>query len=195
LLAQLRQITEDELGMDALVEVHTKEEMRRALAIGARLIGVNNRNLKTFAVSLETSVELARESIGGALLISESGLEKPDDLNRLQQLGYRGFLIGESLMRAEAPDIALRALLDNIERYDVRPVLKILRDSDGRRRVDIFRRPNGTFGFEELRWFAEEQAWVPVGRYSESFNPSLDQAESEARHRVQWLSAGDPADN
>jgi indole-3-glycerol phosphate synthase len=113
-LARLRQITEDELGMDALVEVHTKEEMRRALAIGARLIGVNNRNLKTFAVSLETSVELARESLGGALLISESGLVKPDDLRRLRQLGYRGFLIGESLMRAAAPDIALRTLLDNI---------------------------------------------------------------------------------
>ena len=111
LLAQLRQITEDELGMDALVEVHTREEMRRALAIGARLIGVNNRNLKTFAVSLETSVELASNAPVDVTLVSESGLNTPEDLQKLKTLGYKGFLVGESLMQARRPDERLRMLI------------------------------------------------------------------------------------
>jgi indole-3-glycerol phosphate synthase len=111
LLAQLRHLTEDELGMDALVEVHTEEEMRRALAIGARLIGVNNRNLKTFNVSLETSVELARHAPVDATLVSESGLHAPEDLKRLKTLGYKGFLVGESLMQARRPDERLRLLI------------------------------------------------------------------------------------
>jgi indole-3-glycerol phosphate synthase len=110
-LTHLRAITEDELGMDALVEVHTKEEMRRATSCGAKLIGVNNRDLRTFDVSLETSVALAREAPAGAVLISESGLNTADDLRSLYKLGYKGFLIGESLMHAKRPDIALRALL------------------------------------------------------------------------------------
>jgi indole-3-glycerol phosphate synthase len=110
-LARLLNITEDELGMDALVEVHTGEELRRASRCGAKLIGVNNRNLHTFAVSLETSVELVEYAPTGALLISESGLRTHADLSRLHSLGYRGFLIGETLMRAERPADALRALL------------------------------------------------------------------------------------
>ncbi len=64
---------------------------------------------------------------------------------------------------------------------------KTLPDSHGLRRVDLFRRPNGTYGFEELRWLDEEQAWIPAGRYSESFTKSLEDAESEARARVEWL--------
>jgi indole-3-glycerol phosphate synthase len=110
-LARLRTVTEDELGMDALVEVHTAEELRRAARCGAKVIGVNNRNLHNFEVSLETSVELAAEAPPEALLVSESGLSTNADLRRLKALGYNGFLIGENLMRAERPAEALRLLL------------------------------------------------------------------------------------
>ena len=109
-LWQLRRVAEDELGMDALVEVHTSEEMKRAVASGATLIGVNNRDLRTFEVSLQTSLSLAREATSEALLISESGLRGPDDLRRLREAGYHGFLIGETLMRAGDPEQALRDL-------------------------------------------------------------------------------------
>jgi indole-3-glycerol phosphate synthase len=107
-LVRLRRITEDELGMDALVEVHTREEMDRAVKSGAKIIGVNNRNLGTFAVSLETSVRLAPIADSNILLVSESGIESGTDLRRLYDLGYRGFLIGESLMRADDPQRVLR---------------------------------------------------------------------------------------
>ena len=110
-LAHLRHVTEDELGMDALVEVHTSAEMKRALASGAKLIGVNNRDLRTFNVSLETSIELAREAPPGVVLVSESGLNTSDELRRLQSHGYKGFLIGESLMRAEHPEHFLVKLI------------------------------------------------------------------------------------
>ena len=109
-LGRLRRITEDELGMDALVEVHTREEMVRAVASEAHLIGVNNRDLGTFAVSLETSVELAAFAHDSAVLISESGIESAEDIHRLRSLGYRGFLIGEALMRADDPCHALEQL-------------------------------------------------------------------------------------
>ena len=114
LLSRLRQLSEDELGIDALVEVHTSNEMKRAVACGAHLIGVNNRDLRTFAVSLETSLSLAREAPGGALLISESGLHSSQDLRRLYEAGYRGFLIGETLMRSENPEAALRELRNDV---------------------------------------------------------------------------------
>lgn len=110
-LARLLNITEDGLGMDALVEVHTGEELRRAVVCGAKLIGVNNRNLHNFEVSLETSVELAARAPQDTLLVSESGLRTQADLRRLKSLGYRGFLIGETLMRAANPGDALRSLL------------------------------------------------------------------------------------
>lgn len=112
-LVRLRKITEEDLGLDALVEVHTEKELERAVDSGARLIGVNNRDLKTFEVSLETSVDLAAKAPGNAILVSESGLNSAADLQRLRALGYRGFLIGESLMRAERPSEALRALIDD----------------------------------------------------------------------------------
>ncbi len=110
-LARLRSLIENDLGMDALIEVHTGAEMQRAIACGAKLIGVNNRNLHTFEVSLDTSLALAREAPAGAVLISESGLNNSRDLARLRDAGYRGFLIGESLMRSENPEAALRDLL------------------------------------------------------------------------------------
>ena len=109
-LSHLRRLAEDELGMDALVEVHTSEEMTRASTASAKLIGVNNRNLRTFEVSLETSLTLASEASHDATLISESGLNTHADLQRLHDAGYRGFLIGETLMRAENPEQMLRDL-------------------------------------------------------------------------------------
>jgi len=110
LLLGLRSLAEDELGLDALVEVHTRDEMRRAVACGGKLIGVNNRDLRTFEVSLETSLSLAREAPPDVLLISESGLNDRADLERLHSVGYRGFLIGETLMRAKDPQQALNEL-------------------------------------------------------------------------------------
>jgi len=112
-LRSLREIVEDELGMDALVEVHDGHEMKRAVQCGAKLIGVNNRDLRTFDVSLETSLNLAPSAPAGAVLVSESGLRTTEDLFRLEEAGYRGFLIGESLMRAESPGEALAALIKN----------------------------------------------------------------------------------
>ena len=109
-LLRLRQLTEDDLGMDALVEVHTENEMKRAIDSGATLIGVNNRDLATFEVSLQTSIDLAVMAPPGATLISESGIETSDDIARLQAAGYRGFLIGETLMRADDPAAALGKL-------------------------------------------------------------------------------------
>jgi indole-3-glycerol phosphate synthase len=111
LLLRLRRLAEVELGLDALVEVHTRDEMQRAAGCGANLIGVNNRDLRTFEVSIETSLSLASDAPSHALLISESGLHNRDDLQRLHSAGYRGFLIGETLMRAEDPQQALRNVL------------------------------------------------------------------------------------
>lgn len=108
-LASLLRVTE-ELRMDALVEVHNAAEMDRAAASGAKLVGINNRNLRTFEVSLETSLQLAPLAPRDALLVSESGLSNAADLQRLRQSGFSGFLIGESLMRAPCPEAALREL-------------------------------------------------------------------------------------
>ncbi len=114
-LRRLRQLAEEVLEIDALIEVHTADEMRRAVACGANLIGVNNRNLQTFDVALEVSIELLAHAPRGALLISESGLRTGADLKLLRSHGYKGFLIGETLMRAEKPEEALRALIREAE--------------------------------------------------------------------------------
>jgi indole-3-glycerol phosphate synthase len=112
-LGELRKVAEDECGLDALVEVHTSDELRRALNMGAKIIGVNNRNLQTFEVSLSTSERLIAEAPPDKLLLSESGLHDAEQLRHLQALGFRGFLIGEALMRAKDPEVALRDLLAN----------------------------------------------------------------------------------
>jgi indole-3-glycerol phosphate synthase len=109
-LRHLIHLAERELGMDALVEVHTREEMEIATGIGATLIGVNNRDLHTFEVSLEVSRELIRHAPTGATLISESGLQDREQLTELKELGYAGFLIGETLMRSGDPESELRNL-------------------------------------------------------------------------------------
>jgi indole-3-glycerol phosphate synthase len=106
-LARLLRLTEEDLGMDALVEVHTREEMDRASAHGAKLIGVNNRDLRTFDVSTKTSFQLAHFAPAAAVLVSESGLT-PDEVPKLRAAGYSGFLIGETLMRAADPARQLR---------------------------------------------------------------------------------------
>ncbi len=110
-LGELREVAEDELGLDAVVEVHTSDELRRAVNRGAKIIGVNNRDLQTFEVSLNTSERLIAEAPQNSIMISESGLRDPEQLRHLQALGFRGFLIGEGLMRAKNPGTALRDLL------------------------------------------------------------------------------------
>jgi indole-3-glycerol phosphate synthase len=110
-LCRLRAVAEDELGLDALVEAHTSGELHRALNAGARIIGVNNRDLRTFRVSLSTSERLMAEAPADRIIVSESGLQDAKSLRFLQALGFRGFLIGEALMRAPNPETALRDLV------------------------------------------------------------------------------------
>ena len=118
-LGELRKVAEDELALDALIEVHTSEDLRRALNVGARIIGVNNRDLQTFEVSLSTSERLIAEAPPDRLMLSESGLRDPEHLHRLHALGFRGFLIGEALMRAKDPETALRDLLANADDREI----------------------------------------------------------------------------
>ncbi len=100
-----------ELQLDVLCEVHDGEEMWRAVDAGFDLIGVNNRNLHTFQVDLNTSLELASRMPAGIVKVAESGIETRDDIARLRQAGFDAFLIGETLMRAARPGDALRELL------------------------------------------------------------------------------------
>ena len=98
-------------GMDVLVEVHDEAEMDRAGALGATLVGVNNRDLKTFTVDLAITERLATRAPGGALLVTESGLFTAADAARLEASGARAMLVGESLMRQTDVEAATRALL------------------------------------------------------------------------------------
>lgn len=100
-----------ELQLDVLCEVHDGEEMWRAIDAGFDLIGVNNRNLHTFQVDLNTSLQLASRMPAGVVKVAESGIETRDDVTTLRQAGFDAFLIGESLMRAPRPGEALRELL------------------------------------------------------------------------------------
>jgi indole-3-glycerol phosphate synthase len=109
LLAELRRRGE-ELGMEVLVEVHDEAELERALAGGATLVGVNSRDLRTFEVSLDVCFRLAPRIPKGVVAVAESGIRNATDLQRLQEAGFRGFLIGEQLMRAASPGTALAAL-------------------------------------------------------------------------------------
>ncbi|MEJ7139217.1 indole-3-glycerol phosphate synthase TrpC [Amphibiibacter pelophylacis] len=110
-----------ELGMAVLVEVHDGPEMDRALALlatvpqpGRTLIGVNNRNLRTFEVSLETTLSLLPRVPPGTLLVAESGIATPQDVQRLRDAGLQAFLVGEAFMRVAEPGEGLRALFGDL---------------------------------------------------------------------------------
>lgn len=98
-------------GMAALVEVHDEQELLKAIDCGASIIGVNNRNLHDFSVTLDTSLRLAELIPEPVLRVSESGIHGPEDVRRLVDAGYQSFLVGEHLMRSEDPAGALRALI------------------------------------------------------------------------------------
>jgi indole-3-glycerol phosphate synthase len=100
-----------EMEMTALVEVHTAEQLERALAAGATVIGINNRDLDTFVTRLETGLELLGAVPAGCMVVIESGLKTAADLARFEAVGVRAFLIGETFMRAPDPGAALRELL------------------------------------------------------------------------------------
>jgi len=108
-LRQLQQRAHD-LGLATLVEVHDEEELDRAVESGARLVGVNNRNLRTLAVDVEASYRLARRIPRDVVGVSESGLQSRADLEKLTAAGYRAFLIGERFMTDHDPAQAIRGL-------------------------------------------------------------------------------------
>ena len=99
-----------ELDLDVLVEVHDEAELQRALELPAPLIGINNRDLRSFEVSLETSLRLRTLAPADRMLVSESGISTTADVARLRGAGIHAFLIGETFMRAEDPGAALRSL-------------------------------------------------------------------------------------
>ena len=105
------------MDLDVLCEVHDHEELKRALEGGAEVIGVNNRDLKTFHVSLDTAIEMAEGIPSHILKIAESGIEKGKDIRELHTAGYQAFLIGETLMRAEDPGKRLQQLLQEAGWY------------------------------------------------------------------------------
>jgi len=99
-----------DLGLDALVEVHTQAELKAATEVGAKLIGVNNRDLRSFKVSLDVSRDLIRSRPPEALMVAESGLSTKNEIVELKSLGFDGFLIGETLMRSGNAAQTLEAL-------------------------------------------------------------------------------------
>jgi indole-3-glycerol phosphate synthase len=99
------------LGLDVLVEVHDRDELRTALSVGAELIGINNRDLRDFSVDVERTTRLMGEIPAGVTVISESGIAGPEQLRKLKDAGVDGVLVGELLMRSADPEAALRTLL------------------------------------------------------------------------------------
>ena len=108
-------------GLDVLCEVHTADEIQLVRDIGCDAYGVNNRDLKTFEVRLETSLELAEQLPPGALRVAESGIHTAADIQKLRSAGFHAFLIGESLMRQPQPGAALEELLLSVESHAPEP--------------------------------------------------------------------------
>jgi indole-3-glycerol phosphate synthase len=110
---QLRDFRElaESYGLAALVEVHDEDELKSAAASGARIIGVNNRNLHTFEVDLAVALRLADKIPPGVVKVAESGIHTAADIQRLRAAGYQAFLVGEQLMKSADPAVAVRALL------------------------------------------------------------------------------------
>lgn len=104
------------LGLDVLCEAHNEEEVRRAVDAGSDLIGVNNRDLRTFKVEVNTALRLAEMIPQDVISVAESGIDNGADIARLRAAGYQAFLIGESLMKAESPGQALKSLIAEAER-------------------------------------------------------------------------------
>lgn len=102
------------LGMEALVEVHDEEQLEAAVDAGARCLGVNNRDLTDFSVSLDTSLRLVANAPDGCTLISESGIRTPEDVRSLHGAGYHAVLVGEHLLRREDPGAALKELMSSL---------------------------------------------------------------------------------
>jgi indole-3-glycerol phosphate synthase len=100
-----------DLGLDVLVEVHTLEETDRALAAGSQILGVNHRNLHTFEIDMSLTAQVAKLVPAGTVLVGESGIKTPADVDALGAAGAHAVLVGESLMRAPSPGAALRVLL------------------------------------------------------------------------------------
>ena len=101
------------LGMDVLVEVHNAEEMQRALQLDLKMVGINNRNLKTFETSLYTTLTLQPMVPKGCLLVTESGILKDTDVRFMRDHEINAFLVGEAFMRAEDPGQSLKSLFFN----------------------------------------------------------------------------------
>jgi len=99
-----------ELELQALVEVHNEAELRRAARAGAEIVGVNNRDLHTFVTDIAVTERLLEDYRGAALIVSESGIDAPEDIRRLDRAGARAFLVGESLLRGGDPRRKLEAL-------------------------------------------------------------------------------------
>ena len=110
--ARLRELHDlaRELGMDVLVEVHDLDELRRALALDVQILGINNRDLRSFETRLETTLDLLEAIPDDRLVVTESGIHTPADVARMRENGVNAFLVGEAFMRAEDPGEALREL-------------------------------------------------------------------------------------
>ena len=106
----LKEFAENEFGIEVLLEVHNEQEMERALVADAKLIGVNNRNLSTFEVSLDVSRRLIKYRRDEIIFVAESGISNAAEIHELRELGFNGFLIGETLMRSSDPAAELEKL-------------------------------------------------------------------------------------
>ncbi len=116
--SEIKQLSEfaHSLGLEVLLEVHNKEELNKAIMPGLDMIGVNNRNLKTFEVSLEQSKELAKHIPSEFVKVSESGISSTDAIKELQTHGYQGFLIGEHFIKTENPGLAAKTFVTTLIR-------------------------------------------------------------------------------